>query len=83
MRRHKLPDLDLVVAAVDEPRIKLRVGASLWGQVVSKYPGGEGALPPPLFSSTINRGAVDLPWPDSSFQPSPTPSPSPSPSPSP
>ena len=38
MRRHKLPDLDLVVAAVDEPRIKLRVGASLWSQVVSKCP---------------------------------------------
>ena len=68
MRRHDLPDLDLVVAAVDEPRIKLRVGASLWNQAVAKYPGGaDGALPPPLFSSTINRGHVDLPWADFSF----------------
>jgi hypothetical protein len=68
MRRHELPDIDLVVAAVDEPRIKLRVGATLWNQAVAKYPGGAvGALPPPLFSSTINRGHVDLPWADFSF----------------
>ena len=73
MRRHKLPDLDLVVAAVDEPRIKMRFGQADWAKTLNKYPGGvrnpakPGPLPPPLFSSTINRGHADLPWADFSF----------------
>ncbi len=79
LRRHPtLPDLDLVVAAVDEPRIKTLVGPKWWSRLCTAYPGtpppphGRGAwresdLPPPLFSSTISRHHLDLPWLDFSF----------------
>lgn len=68
MRRHKLPDLDFVVAAVDEPRVKTLVHKLEWGRLVEAYPGGNSELlPPPLFSSTVNRAHLDLPWPDFSF----------------
>ena len=33
----------------------------------SETNGRRGELPPPLFSSTVNRGCVDLPWADFSF----------------
>ena len=91
LRRHKIPDVDIVVAAVDEPRIKTLVDAAEWSRTVLKYPGSlkcsigqalfppqllarfaprahQGtSLPPPLFSSTIDRAHFDLPWPDFSF----------------
>ena len=35
-------------------------------QTVAKYRDAA-HLPPPLFSSTVNRAHVDLPWPDFSF----------------
>ena len=101
LRRHKIPDVDIVVAAVDEPRVKVRVDAREWSRTILRYSGslqckggsyltphgqrlplpdppaptGEGqkraygaaSLPPPLFSSTVNRAHFDLPWPDFSF----------------
>ena len=113
LRRHKIPDVDIVVAAVDEPRVKIRVDARDWSRTIQRYsgalschgstyaapdgrryalppfpatplfgpaapgdesgvsrkpPGSGGAsLPPPLFSSTINRAHLDLAWPDFSF----------------
>jgi len=70
LKRHRLPDLDIVVAAVDEPRVKTRVQSNEWTKLVLRYPGGSGEralLPPPLFSSTVNRAHLDLPWPDFSF----------------
>ena len=80
LRGHQLPDVDLVVAAVDEPRIKAMADAREWTRMVSRYPGmlkcegidpkyaGEMAsLPPPLFSSTVDRAHFDLAWPDFSF----------------
>ena len=80
LRRHpNLPDVDLVVAAVDEPRIKTLVTPKYWSRLCTAYPGtarpkaaGEtrrpdADLPPPLFSSTISRHHLDLPWLDFSF----------------
>jgi len=80
LRRHpNLPDVDLVVAAVDEPRIKTFVTPKYWSRLCAAYPGtarpkAAGAtrrpdadLPPPLFSSTISRHHLDLPWLDFSF----------------
>jgi len=73
LRRHpKLPDVDLVVAAVDEPRVKTMVHEREWTRLCTRYPGvtaatPQGAYPPPLFSSTVNRAHLDLPWLDFSF----------------
>ena len=116
LRRHKIPDVDLVVAAVDEPRIKTLVDEREWTRTVLKYAGtlrctggfrnpytgqletqqtpatahkhllqappqgvrrffggggngnaGTSSLPPPLFSSTVDRAHFDLAWPDFSF----------------
>jgi len=76
LRRHPdLPDVDLVVAAVDEPRIKTLVHRKWWTRTCKRWPGEgglggggkRGELPPPLFSSTINRAHLDLPWLDFSF----------------
>jgi hypothetical protein len=73
LRRHpNLPDVDLVVAAVDEPRIRIKVDRMEWPRTVRLYPGfpvagGGGGLPPPLFSSTIDSAHLDLAWPDFSF----------------
>jgi len=77
LRRHPhLPDLDLVVAAVDEPRIKTLVSPKWWSRLCKAFsgvppPGARGHnaadLPPPLFSSTISRHHLDLPWLDFSF----------------
>ena len=79
LRRHRdMPDLDIVVAAVDEPRVKAKVNQYEWSKLVSDYPGTPGApapwergggakLPPPLFSSTVDRSHFDLAWPDFSF----------------
>ena len=67
LRRHPdLPDVDLVVAAVDEPRIKTLVDPKWWTRLCTTYPGPHD-LPPPLFSSTISRHHLDLPWLDFSF----------------
>ena len=68
-RRHSLPDIDIVFAAVDEPRVKMLVEEAQWTRTVGKYPGkvaGAVKLPPPIFSSTVNRAHHHLPWPDSS-----------------
>ena len=80
LRRHpNLPDIDIVVAANDEPRIKTLVSPKWWRRLCTAYPGvaPEGTphrfarrnvdLPPPLFSSTISRHHLDLPWLDFSF----------------
>ena len=73
LRRHpNLPDVDLVVAAVDEPRIRIKVDRMEWPRTVRLYPGvpvagGGGGLPPPLFSSTIDSAHLDLAWVDFSF----------------
>ena len=111
LRRHKIPDVDIVVAAVDEPRVKTIVDAREWSRTIQRFPGGltcsggsysvhgqrfalpaagpakdigqlrgsssgpfrrgagsgDASLPPPLFSSTVNRGHLDLAWPDFSF----------------
>ena len=66
LRRHKIPNVDLVVAAVDEPRVKTSVNALEWTRLIAKYPSGA-SLPPPLFSSTVDRMHLDLAWPDFSF----------------
>lgn len=66
LRRHKIPDVDLVIAANDEPRIKVKVNQRHWERTCKAYPGRR-QLPPPLFSSTTNRGHLDLPWLDFSF----------------
>ena len=64
-----LPDLDLVVAAVDEPRIHSLPGdLTAWTRACKRWPGGGfSKLPPPLFSSTTNRNTFDLPWLDFAF----------------
>jgi len=76
LRWHNVPDIDIVVAAVDEPRIKMAINDDQWTKTVQLYPGrvtdartGRQSvkLPPPMFSSTINRAHHDLPWPDFSF----------------
>jgi hypothetical protein len=70
LRRHNIPDIDIVVAAVDEPRVKASIDAQEWTKLTNKYPGatsGRVRLPPPLFSSTIDRAHFDLAWPDFSF----------------
>jgi hypothetical protein len=76
LRWHSVPDIDIVVAAVDEPRIKMSINDVQWTKTVQLYPGSTidretgrrvSSLPPPLFSSTVNRASHDLPWPDFSF----------------
>ena len=81
LRRHRIPDVDIVVAAVDEPRIKTLVDAREWSKTVTQYAGTlrcsdpfmpqpagpRVSLPPPLFSSTVDRAHFDLAWPDFSF----------------
>jgi len=67
LRRHPhLPNLDIVVAAVDEPRIRAIPGDLYqWTRTCSRWRGGElHNLPPPLFSSTTNENTFDLPWLD-------------------
>jgi hypothetical protein len=81
LRRHpSLPNLDVVVAANDEPRIHLVPGdPSVWERhTCTRHCGGDGrerrerrggrepqARPPPaLFSATTNRASLDLPWLD-------------------
>jgi protein glucosyltransferase len=66
LRRHPdMPDVDLVVAGNDEPRIFAVPGdLSQWSRTCKRWPGGGGPLPPPLFSSTVNRQSLDLPWLD-------------------
>ena len=39
LRRHKIPDVDIVVAAVDEPRVKMKVEKTEWTKAVLRYPG--------------------------------------------
>jgi hypothetical protein len=76
LRQHPgLPDVDLVIAAVDEPRIKTLVHPKEWTRLCARYPAGhhhpvktgDDQLPPPLFSSTVNRAHLDLPWLDFGF----------------
>ena len=68
LRRHpELPNVDLVVEGNDEPRIPGMPGdRRSWSRMSKRWPGGErgGALPPALFSSTVNRAVFDLPWVD-------------------
>ena len=65
-RNPHLPDLDIVVAANDEPRVSSIPGdRSSWTKTCARWPGGtKGVLPPAMFSSTVNRGVMDLPWVD-------------------
>ena len=64
LRRHpKLPDLDIVVAGNDEPRIHSVPGDERsWSRTCSRWPGRLSMLPPAIFSSTTNRITFDLPW---------------------
>ena len=36
LRRHSIPDVDIVVAAVDEPRIKTMADARDWSRTVAR-----------------------------------------------
>ena len=38
LRRHKIPDVDIVVAAVDEPRVKTKVESREWSRMIQRYP---------------------------------------------
>ncbi len=71
LRRHpRLPNLDIVVAGNDEPRVHNVPGdRSQWRRSCQRYcgdgtPSSAGRAPPALFSSTTNRAALDLPWLD-------------------
>jgi len=69
LRRHpNLPNMDLVVAGNDEPRVPAHPGDRYsWTKLCGKYNGGtwqKPLLPPAIFASTINRAAFDLPWLD-------------------
>ena len=74
LRRHpNLPDMDIVVAGNDEPRVPAQPGDRYsWARTCKRWPGssgfgsasGDGRLPPAIFASTINRAVFDLPWLD-------------------
>jgi len=73
LRRHpNLPDMDLVVAGNDEPRVPSSPGDRFsWSKTCKRWPGMNvvrggptGVLPPAIFASTVNRAAFDLPWLD-------------------
>ena len=64
-RNPKMANLDIVVAANDEPRVPAIPGdRTSWTKTCTRWPGGRGSLPPAMFSSTVNRGVMDLPWVD-------------------
>ncbi len=66
LRRHpELPNMDLVVAGNDEPRVPAIPGERWsWGRTCKRWPGGSDRkkAPPAIFASTTNRGVMDLPW---------------------
>ena len=66
LRRHpELPNMDLVVAGNDEPRVPAIPGERwIWGRTCKRWPGGSDRkkAPPAIFASTTNRGVMDLPW---------------------
>jgi len=64
LRRHpNLPDIDIVVAGNDEPRVPAIPGDHRsWTRTCERWPGGRGDLPPVVFSPTVNPGVLDLPW---------------------
>jgi len=69
LRRHpNLPNMDLVVAGNDEPRVPSMPGDRYsWSKTCGRWPGGTSRgskLPPAIFASTINRAVFDLPWLD-------------------
>jgi hypothetical protein len=79
LRRHPtLPDMDLVVAGNDEPRVPSMPGDRWsWTRTCGRWPGanqvggsngkpgpGSGKMPPAIFASTNNRAVFDLPWID-------------------
>jgi len=67
LRRHRdLPDVDIVVAGNDEPRVPAFPGVgSSWAKTCRRWPGEKGGpLPPAIFASTTSRGVMDLPWLD-------------------
>ena len=65
LRRHPdLPNLDIVVAGNDEPRVHNMPGDErLWRRMCDRHCAAS-ATPPALFSSTTNRATFDLPWLD-------------------
>ena len=70
-RNPHLPNMDLVVAGNDEPRVPSIPGdRHSWSSTCRRWPGnsgggdGKSALPPAIFASTTNRGTMDLPWVD-------------------
>ena len=64
-RNPRMANLDIVVAANDEPRVPAIPGdRTSWTKTCTRWPGGRGSLPPAMFSSTVNRGVMDLPWVD-------------------
>ena len=66
LRRHPtMPDVDIVVAGNDEPRVPAVPGDQYsWTRTCAKFPGGSGKAPPAIFASTVNKGTFDLPWLD-------------------
>ena len=64
-RNPNLPDMDIVVAGNDEPRVPSNPGDRYsWSRTCSRWPGQAGKMPPAIFASTINRAVFDLPWLD-------------------
>ncbi|EOD14633.1 hypothetical protein EMIHUDRAFT_197105 [Emiliania huxleyi CCMP1516] len=58
-----LPNLDVVVAANDEPRARAEPGdLRAWRRTCRRW--GANAAPPAIFSSTVNAATMDLPWLD-------------------
>ena len=76
LRRHpNLPDMDIVVAGNDEPRVPAVPGDRFsWSRTCGRWPGDntisgasgtrKATMPPAIFASTINRAVFDLPWLD-------------------
>ena len=73
LRRHpSLPNMDLVVAGNDEPRVPSSPGDRYsWSKTCRRWPGSNAInggvsnrMPPAIFASTGNRAAFDLPWLD-------------------
>ena len=81
LRRHKIPDVDIVVAAVDEPRIKVSADAREWTRMVQRFAGSmrcemtePSPYPPPrpsgMSAEPQTLGSFALPLKDQRSRPS-------------
>ena len=60
LRRHpNLPDVDIVVAPNDEPRVKTLVDRKFWTRLCSRFPGGD-ELPPAMFARIVEPRVLPL-----------------------